>query len=379
MPVSSATSRTAACSAVSPASMWPLGSDHSSRPRRSVRPISAPTRARPDEVDDQSAGADVSSTRRTRGRRGRAMPSIVSVGRHSYRTAGRPAVWRRDRPADRLGWTVVSTSVSSAGDPVTSPADLVPVPEAADRLGEVFAAAGHELHLVGGTGPRRAAAAGSATTSTSPPTPARAGAASCVARLGRRPGRPASSSARSARWSAACAARSPPTGPTRTTGSAATRVVAYGDSLADDLRRRDFTMNAMAVSRARARRSPTRTAGCATWPRGVLRTPADPRGVVRRRPAADAAGGPVRLAARLHRRPPDVVAAMTAMAAELGRITAERVQVELTKLLLGAAPAPRAASCWSTPGWPTWSCPSCRRCGWRSTSTTSTRTSTRTP
>ena len=41
MPVSSSTSRTAACSAVSPSSMWPLGSDQSSRPRRSRRPIRA--------------------------------------------------------------------------------------------------------------------------------------------------------------------------------------------------------------------------------------------------------------------------------------------------------------------------------------------------
>ena len=43
MPVSSATSRTAVCSGVSPASMWPLGRDQSSRPRRSSRPMRAPT------------------------------------------------------------------------------------------------------------------------------------------------------------------------------------------------------------------------------------------------------------------------------------------------------------------------------------------------
>ena len=36
------------------------------------------------------------------------------------------------------------------------------------------------------------------------------------------------------------------------------------------------------------------------------------------------------------------------------------------------------SSCWSTPGWPSTCCPRCRRCGWRSTSTCSTRTSTRT-
>ena len=41
MPVSSSTSRTAASSAVSPASTWPLGSDQTSRPRRSWRAMSA--------------------------------------------------------------------------------------------------------------------------------------------------------------------------------------------------------------------------------------------------------------------------------------------------------------------------------------------------
>jgi poly(A) polymerase len=34
---------------------------------------------------------------------------------------------------------------------VSSPADLVPVPEVADVLGDAFARAGHALHVVGGT------------------------------------------------------------------------------------------------------------------------------------------------------------------------------------------------------------------------------------
>ena len=53
MPVSSSTSRTAACSAVSPASMCPLGSDQSSRPRRSSRPITAAGAG--GVVDDEAA------------------------------------------------------------------------------------------------------------------------------------------------------------------------------------------------------------------------------------------------------------------------------------------------------------------------------------
>ena len=68
MPVSSATSRTAVCCSVSPASRWPLGSDHSSRPRRSMRPISAALAPAP-RWSSTSPPALVSSTRRS-GRRG---------------------------------------------------------------------------------------------------------------------------------------------------------------------------------------------------------------------------------------------------------------------------------------------------------------------
>ena len=70
---------------------------------------------------------------------------------------------------------------------------------------------------------------------------------------------------------------------------------------------------------------------------------------------------------------------MTAMAGELARITAERVQAELTKLLLGAAPRGGARAAGRRPAWPTSCCPSCRRWRWRPTSTASTRTSTPTP
>ena len=73
-------------------------------------------------------------------------------------------------------------------------------------------------------------------------------------------------------------------------------VVRYGTSLADDLRRRDFAVNAMAVSLPdhdvhRPVRRPGRPGRAGAPDAGHA------GGVVRRRPAADAAGGPVRRAA----------------------------------------------------------------------------------
>ena len=118
--------------------------------------------------------------------------------------------------------------------------------------------------------------------------------------------------------------------------------IVFGDNLADDLRRRDFTMNAMALS------LPDRTfhdpfGGLADLARGVVRTPAtaeesfadDPLRMLRAArfvAQLDGVNGvPMDVDA-------DVLVAMKAMAAQLERITAERVQVELTKLLLGANP-----------------------------------------
>jgi poly(A) polymerase len=113
--------------------------------------------------------------------------------------------------------------------------------------------------------------------------------------------------------------------------------VAFGESLHDDLQRRDFTMNAMALSVTGDREFTDPFGGLADLARGVLRTPAAPE--------ESFADDPLRMlrAARfvsqLQVRVDDEVAAtMTAMAPELGRITAERVQAELTKLLLGGAP-----------------------------------------
>jgi poly(A) polymerase len=114
-------------------------------------------------------------------------------------------------------------------------------------------------------------------------------------------------------------------------------VVAYGDSLVDDLRRRDFTMNAMAVSVTGDRTFSDPYGGLADLARGVLRTPAAPE--------ESFADDPLRMlrAARFVATlgatiDADAQTAMTEMAGQLGRITAERVQAELSKLLLGRAP-----------------------------------------
>jgi poly(A) polymerase len=214
------------------------------------------------------------------------------------------------------------------------PADLIAVPEEAQRLGTAFAKAGHELHLVGGT--VRDALMGRADTDLDFATDARPKEVlAMVASLG----------------------------PTWTTGIEFGTVgvqlgarqceittfradrydritrnpeVAYGDSLVADLRRRDFTMNAMALS------VPDRVftdpfGGLADLARGLLRTPGTPQ--------ESFADDPLRMlrAARFVSTlgvsvAPEVRAAMTAMTGEITRISVERVQVELTKLLLGAAP-----------------------------------------
>jgi poly(A) polymerase len=223
---------------------------------------------------------------------------------------------------------------------VTVPADLIPIPPEAGELGAVFAAAGHELHLVGGT--VRDALMGRAGTDV-------------VVDL---------DFATDARPDAVLALLTPIATATWTTGIEFGTIgaqiggrrceittfradrydrvsrnpeVAYGESLIEDLRRRDFTMNAMALSVTGDRVFSDPFGGLADLARGVLRTPGTPEGSF--------ADDPLRMlrAARFVATlrvavAPEVQAAMTAMAAQLGRITVERVQAELAKLLLADAP-----------------------------------------
>jgi poly(A) polymerase len=113
--------------------------------------------------------------------------------------------------------------------------------------------------------------------------------------------------------------------------------VAWGTSLVDDLARRDFTVNAMAVSLGPDRTVTDPFGGLGDLLARRLRTPGaatdsfadDPLRMLRA----------VRFVAQLGVTPADeVVEALTAMSGELARITPERVQAELSKTLLQAAP-----------------------------------------
>ncbi|MEO4038087.1 CCA tRNA nucleotidyltransferase [Micrococcaceae bacterium Sec6.3] len=112
--------------------------------------------------------------------------------------------------------------------------------------------------------------------------------------------------------------------------------VAFGDSLEDDLFRRDFTVNAMAL------RLPEMTlvdphGGVRDLAAGALRTPGtpedsfsdDPLRMLRAARFASQLGFEVA---------PEVEAAMTAMAERIAIISAERVREELVKLVCGAHP-----------------------------------------
>ena len=220
---------------------------------------------------------------------------------------------------------------------MTSPADLVPVPEAADQLGGLFARAGHELHLVGGW--VRDALLGRGDPGSDIDFATDAGPETVLQLI---------TPVAEATWTTGI--------DFGTVGAQVQGVhceittfradrydrvsrnpeVRYGDSLADDLRRRDFTMNAMALS-VPGRVFADPYGGLRDLATGALRTPADP--------TESFADDPLRIlrAARFVSQlgvtpTAEVVAAMTELAEQLGRITAERVQAELSKLLLGVHP-----------------------------------------
>jgi poly(A) polymerase len=115
--------------------------------------------------------------------------------------------------------------------------------------------------------------------------------------------------------------------------------VVFGDTVEGDLLRRDFTVNAMAIELTdpHHRRFVDPYGGLDASAARLLDTPAPPQ--------ESFADDPLRMlrAARFVAQlgftvAPRVHAAMTDMAAQIDRITVERVQVELSKLITGAHP-----------------------------------------
>jgi poly(A) polymerase len=219
---------------------------------------------------------------------------------------------------------------------MTDPADLVPLPPEALALGAAFAAAGHELHLVGG--PVRDALMGRPCDDLDFATDARpqqildlvGPLASATWTTGIEFGT-VGAQVKGLRCEITTFRAD------RYDGASRNPEVVYGDSLVDDLRRRDFTMNAMAVSVTGDRTFTDPYGGLADLARGQLRTPGtpeesfgdDPLRMLRAARFVSTLGVSVA---------PEVTAALVGMADQLARITAERVQAELTKLLLGAVP-----------------------------------------
>jgi poly(A) polymerase len=219
---------------------------------------------------------------------------------------------------------------------MTDPAGLVAMPPEALELGHAFASAGHELHLVGG--PVRDALLGRPYDDLDFATDARpeqvlkivASVASATWTTGIEFGtvgaqvgglRCEITTFRADRYDRT--SRNPE--------------VVYGTSLEDDLQRRDFTMNAMAVSVTSDRVFTDPFGGLADLARGLLRTPGTPHDSF--------ADDPLRMlrAARFVstlgvKIAPEVAEALREMTPQLQRITVERVQVELTKLMLGRDP-----------------------------------------
>ncbi len=114
--------------------------------------------------------------------------------------------------------------------------------------------------------------------------------------------------------------------------------VRFGDTVEGDLVRRDFTVNAMAVELTGShRRFVDPHGGFAALAQGVLDTPDTPERSFSDDPLRMLRAA--RFVSQLGFTPSArVTAAMTAMADELTRITAERVQAEFTKLMIGDHP-----------------------------------------
>ena len=214
-------------------------------------------------------------------------------------------------------------------------AELLRVSPVADELGRRFGAAGHELHLVGGS--VRDALLGRLGDDLDFCTDARPeqtlavvhGWADAIWETGREFGT-IGVQKNGLRLEITTFRAEAYDGVTRNP------VVAYGDSLLDDLSRRDFTINAMAVS-VPGHVFTDPYGGLADLAAGMIRTPAAP--------AVSFGDDPLRMlrAARFAAKlrftvDKPVLSAMQDMATDLDRITAERIRDEFTKLMCAADP-----------------------------------------
>lgn len=112
--------------------------------------------------------------------------------------------------------------------------------------------------------------------------------------------------------------------------------VSYGDTLDGDLVRRDFKVNAMAIDMA-TREFHDPMGGLSDLSAGLIDTPDSPERSFHDDPLRMLRAA--RFVSQLDFAVADrVKAAMTDLAAEIDRITVERVQVELDKLMLGVNP-----------------------------------------
>ncbi|HEX2774948.1 MAG TPA: CCA tRNA nucleotidyltransferase [Micromonosporaceae bacterium] len=214
-------------------------------------------------------------------------------------------------------------------------AELLRVSPVADELGRRFAAAGHELHLVGGS--VRDALLGRLgedldfATDATPDETLRvlAGWAEATWETGREFGTIGAQRG-GLRLEITTFRAEAYDGVTRKP------VVAFGTSLHDDLRRRDFTINAMAVSLPEHQFTDP-YGGLDDLAARLIRTPGTPEESFGDDPLRmlRAARFAAQLRFVVH---PEVPAAMADMASDLDRITAERIRDEFTKLLCGADP-----------------------------------------
>jgi poly(A) polymerase len=214
-------------------------------------------------------------------------------------------------------------------------AELLRVSPVVDELGRRFAAAGHELHLVGGT--VRDALLGRLGNDLDFATDAHpdqtlavlAGWAEATWETGREFGT-IGAARRGLRLEITTFRAEVYDGVSRNPA------VQYGSDLADDLRRRDFTVNAMAVSLPDHQFTDP-YGGLADLARKLIRTPGTPEQSFGDDPLRMLRAA--RFAAQLRFAvDPPVLAAITAMADDLRRITAERIRDEFTKLMCGADP-----------------------------------------